>query len=165
MAGGRPADCLAETDRHRVFRAAIAGGRLYHFARFDNVDRLTCFDAQTGAELWKCEHPTEYEDMFGYNNGPRATPVIDGDRVYTFSAEGLLQCVRVADGKPVWRIDTMSDFRVVKEFFWRGQHAAGVGRLAYCERRRQPRGKPARRLQRERLMCDPTGPPSSRSTS
>src|SRR5688572_5560910 len=86
---------------------AIARGRLYHFARFGDADRLICFEAQSGAELWQCEHPTEYEDMLGYNNGPRATPVVDGERVYTYSAEGLLQCVRQADGQPVWRVDTM----------------------------------------------------------
>src|SRR5688572_2649649 len=44
---------------------AIARGRLYHFARFGDADRLICFEAQSGAELWQCEHPTEYEDMLG----------------------------------------------------------------------------------------------------
>jgi outer membrane protein assembly factor BamB len=55
--------------------------------------------------------------MLGYNNGPRATPVVDGPHVYTYSAEGILQCVRVADGEPVWRLDTMREFHVVKNFF------------------------------------------------
>jgi outer membrane protein assembly factor BamB len=96
---------------------AIAGGRLFHFARFANAARLTCLDAKTGGELWKCEHPSDYDDMLGYNNGPRATPVVDGPHVYTYSAEGILQCVRVADGKPVWRRDTMLDFHIVKNFF------------------------------------------------
>jgi outer membrane protein assembly factor BamB len=96
---------------------AIAAGRLFHFARLGNAARLTCFNAETGAELWTCEHPSDYEDMLGYNNGPRATPVIDGPHVYTYSAEGILQCVRVADGQPVWRRDTMGDFHVVKNFF------------------------------------------------
>ena len=96
---------------------AISDGRLFHFARFGDIARLTCFNAETGAELWTCDHPTDYEDLLGYNNGPRATPVVDGSRVFTYSAEGILQCVRVADGKPVWRIDTMKDFHVVKNFF------------------------------------------------
>jgi outer membrane protein assembly factor BamB len=96
---------------------AIAAGRLYHFARFGDNERLTCLNAETGDELWTCEHPTRYEDLLGYNNGPRATPVVDGEQVYTFGAEGVLQCVRVADGKPVWRADTMKDFHVVKNFF------------------------------------------------
>ena len=28
--------------------------------------------------------PTEYEDLYGYNNGPRCSPVVDGDRVYAY---------------------------------------------------------------------------------
>ena len=96
---------------------AIAKGRLFHFARFGNAARLTCFNAETGTELWTCDHATDYEDLLGYNNGPRATPVVDGPHVYTYSAEGILQCVRVADGERLWRVDTMHDFHVVKNFF------------------------------------------------
>ena len=96
---------------------AISDGRLFHFARFGNNARLTCLNAETGAELWTCDYPTDFEDMLGYNNGPRATPVVDGPFVYTFGAEGVLQCVRVADGQMVWRIDTTKEFDVVKNFF------------------------------------------------
>jgi outer membrane protein assembly factor BamB len=96
---------------------AIRDGRLFLFARFGNQARLTCLNAETGAELWTADHPTNYDDLLGYNNGPRATPVVDADRVYTFSADGILRCVRVADGKPLWQIDTMHDFHIVKNFF------------------------------------------------
>jgi len=96
---------------------AISDGRLFHFARFGDSARLTCLDAQTGAPRWTCDHPSDYEDLLGYNNGPRATPVVDGSRVYTYSAEGILQCVRVADGRRLWQVDTMDQFHVVKNFF------------------------------------------------
>jgi len=96
---------------------AISAGQLYHFGRFDDNARLTCLDAQSGKEVWKAEYATDYEDMLGYNNGPRATPVVDGNRIYTFGAEGVLQCVRAADGKTIWRKDTMRDYHVVKNFF------------------------------------------------
>lgn len=96
---------------------AIAGGRLFHFSRFEDNARLSCLDAFTGKSQWTCDYATNFEDMLGYNNGPRATPMVDGDRVYTFGAEGVLQCVQVADGKPVWRVDTTKEFHVVKNFF------------------------------------------------
>jgi outer membrane protein assembly factor BamB len=67
--------------------------------------------------------------MLGYNNGPRATPVVDGDNVYTFGAEGVLQCVRVTDGQMVWRIDTTKDFGVVKNFFGVGSTPLVYGEL------------------------------------
>ncbi len=96
---------------------AISDGRLFHFSRTGDLAQLKCFDAATGKEIWKCEYPTDFVDMLGYNNGPRATPMVDGPHVYTFGAEGVLQCVRIADGKPVWRIDTTKEFHVVKNFF------------------------------------------------
>jgi outer membrane protein assembly factor BamB len=96
---------------------AISDGRLFHFSRTKDNAQLKCLNAETGAEQWNCEYPTDFVDMLGYNNGPRATPVVDGPNVYTFGAEGVLQCVRIADGRPVWRIDTTKQFNVVKNFF------------------------------------------------
>ena len=96
---------------------AISGDRLFHFARYGDSERLTCFNAKTGEQIWTCEYPTDYTDLLGYNNGPRATPVVDGPNGFTYGAEGMLQCVHVADGKKVWRVDTTKDFHVVKNFF------------------------------------------------
>jgi outer membrane protein assembly factor BamB len=95
----------------------VSNGKLFHFDRFGDVARLTCRDALTGQELWTLDHPTEYDDLLGYNNGPRCTPVVNGEHVYTMSAEGILQCAKVADGNRVWQIDTMAMFGVVKNFF------------------------------------------------
>jgi outer membrane protein assembly factor BamB len=98
----------------------VAGGKLYHFDRFADAVRLTCRDAATGAEAWKVEFPTAYEDQYGYEPGPRACPVVDGDRVYIHGADGLLACVR--DGKAVWQVDTRTAYHVHPNFFG----AAGV---------------------------------------
>jgi outer membrane protein assembly factor BamB len=96
---------------------AISDGKLFHFARVGDSARLSCLNAETGAVVWECEHPTDFEDMLGYNNGPRATPVVDGGNVYTYGGEGVLQCVRITDGEPLWRVDTLKEFGVVKNFF------------------------------------------------
>lgn len=98
----------------------VAGGRLFHFDRFDNVVRLTCRDAATGAERWKAEFPTAYEDLYGYEPGPRACPVADGERVYVHGADGLLACVSAADGKEVWKLDTRAAYRFHQNFFGAG---------------------------------------------
>jgi outer membrane protein assembly factor BamB len=96
---------------------SVAGGRLFAFDRRGDSERLTCIDARTGRELWHTEYPTAYEDSFGYSNGPRSSPVVDGDRVYTFGAEGRLRCQRVVDGELVWEIDTNEKYGVIKNFF------------------------------------------------
>ncbi len=96
---------------------SVSRGRLFHFDRRADSARLTCYRAETGEPLWKFEYPTAYEDLYGYDNGPRCCPVVDGDRVYVYGAEGMLHCVRAADGALVWKVDTVREYGVVQNFF------------------------------------------------
>jgi outer membrane protein assembly factor BamB len=95
----------------------VAAGKLYHFDRFDDACRLTCRDAHTGKRLWEFDYPTTYQDYYGYDPGPRACPVVDGDRVYTYGPEGLLHCLRTEDGKEVWKVSTKAKFHFHQNFF------------------------------------------------
>src|SRR5262249_41152877 len=74
-------------------------------------------ESTTGKFLWKFEYPTAYADAYGYNNGPRCCPLVDGDRVYIHGAEGMIHCLRTRDGKLLWKCDTEADFHVVPNFF------------------------------------------------
>jgi hypothetical protein len=96
---------------------AISRGRLFLFDREKDKARLSCLKSETGELLWKFEYVTDYEDYYGYNTGPRCSPVIDDDRVYIFGSEGMLHCLRVVDGKLVWKVDTRSQFGVIQNFF------------------------------------------------
>jgi outer membrane protein assembly factor BamB len=104
----------------------VARGRLFHFDRFEDNNRLTCRNAETGERLWKFEYPTAYQDLYGYSPGPRACPVVDDDRVYVIGPEGMLHCVTVADGTPVWNVDTRKEYHVHQNFF-------GVGSVPVVE--------------------------------
>ena len=55
--------------------------------------------------------------MYGYSNGPRCSPVIDGNRVFIFGPEGMLHCLQVSDGTLLWKVDTTRQFGVVPNFF------------------------------------------------
>ena len=44
---------------------------------------------------------------------------IDGSRVLTLNADGLLTCRRLVDGRKVWQIDTAGDYHVGGELGWR----------------------------------------------
>lgn len=105
----------------------VAAGKLFHFDRPPDETgqpgpncRLTCRDALTGKFLWKFEYPTDYEDRYNYESGPRACPVVDGDRVYIHGPEGMLVCVKVEDGKEVWRCDTRAKYHFQQNFFGAG---------------------------------------------
>ncbi len=95
----------------------VADGRVYIFARYGDMARLSCLESETGEEVWQYEYPTDYEDMYGYNNGPRCCPVVDEDRVYILGAEGMLHCVSTQTGKRVWKVATFAKFNVVQNFF------------------------------------------------
>ena len=95
----------------------ISRGRLFQFSRYRDENRLTCMHSETGEELWRFEYPTDYQDLYGYDNGPRCSPVVDDDRVYIFGAEGMLHCLRVVDGEPLWKIDTAAKYGVIQNFF------------------------------------------------
>lgn len=96
---------------------AAVGDRLFFFDRVGDRARLSCLDAETGEEIWRSEYPTAYDDLYGFGDGPRASPVVDGARVYTFGAEGRLRCHDTATGRVLWEIDTAARFGVVQNFF------------------------------------------------
>lgn len=108
---------------------SVAGGCYYQFDRDGDQVQLLCLDARTGALIWQFRHATDYEDMLGYNNGPRCSPVVDGDRVYLFGADGMLFCVRTSDGTLVWKVDTARRFGVVQNFFGVGSTPVVEGDL------------------------------------
>lgn len=74
------------------------------------LERVLCFDLQTGKELWTFEYDQPYGDL-DYGNGPRAAPTIHGDIVLTLGALGRLNCLSVADGAVVWSHDLVKDFK------------------------------------------------------
>ena len=120
----------------------IADGRLFMFARHGDMARLTCMESDTGTELWRFEYPTDYEDMYGYNNGPRSCPVIDGDRVYIFGVQGKLHCLSVSDGTLLWKVDTAVHFNVVQNFFGTASTPIVEGDLLLAQIGGSPPGTP-----------------------
>lgn len=95
----------------------IADGRLYQFDRFGTLERLTCFEAETARELWRWESQVRYDDMYGYNNGPRCSPLVDGDSVYVYGVTGQLSCIDKSTAKLRWTKDLNKTYGVVPNFF------------------------------------------------
>ncbi len=108
---------------------SIQAGKLYQADRLADDVQLTCLDAGTGAELWRFEYPSDYQDMYGYNGGPRCSPVLDDDRVYLYGAGGKLHCVNATDGRLVWQVNTAERFGVIQNFFGVGSTPVVEGRL------------------------------------
>ncbi|MCC6493592.1 MAG: PQQ-binding-like beta-propeller repeat protein [Pirellulales bacterium] len=140
---GRPPRVVWQCELGESYSSpSISRGRLFHFDRHGDQHRLTCRRSETGEELWRHELAADFTDMLGYNNGPRATPVADGGRVYVMSPEGRLHCVRIADGKKQWAIDTQRQFGVVKNFFGVGSTPIVWGDLLIANIGGSPAGSP-----------------------
>src|SRR5690242_284221 len=52
---------------------AILGDRLVYVHRVNDQEIVECLHAQTGANNWQFRYPTDFEDRYGYNNGPRSS--------------------------------------------------------------------------------------------
>ena len=97
----------------------VADGRVYvsdwqedpESRTMDGAERLLALDEETGEVLWTREWPTTYRMlMASYAVGPRATPTVDGDRVYVVGASGMLLCLDVETGEVVWQKDYIADY-------------------------------------------------------
>lgn len=73
------------------------------------VERALCLDEKTGKILWRTEWPAAYAGI-SYETGPRATPTVDGDRVYVLGARGLMNCLEAKTGRVVWKKDFVTDY-------------------------------------------------------
>jgi outer membrane protein assembly factor BamB len=99
---------------------AAVQNRVLLFHRVGNEEVLESLDAKTGASMWRYAYPTTYRDDFGFDEGPRAVPVVADGIVYTFGAQGQLHAVDLAKGTRVWSEDTMKRFNVPKAYFGAG---------------------------------------------
>ena len=94
---------------------AVAAGRVYltDFERSSankGTERALALDEKTGKVLWTREWAANYQGI-SYGIGPRATPTVDGDRVYVVGASGILLCLRASTGEVVWQKNYVEDFR------------------------------------------------------
>ena len=96
---------------------AILGDRLVYVHRVGDEEVVECLHAETGESRWQFRYPTSFEDRYGYNNGPRSSPVIDGNRVYTLGAQGQLHCFEIGTGALVWRRHINAEYKVPQDFF------------------------------------------------
>ncbi len=96
---------------------SVVNNQVYQFDRYGDSERLTVYDATTGKESWRWEYEVQYSDTFGYNNGPRCSPIIDGDSVYLYGVAGQLSCVSIESKQAIWSKNLNELYGVVPNFF------------------------------------------------
>jgi outer membrane protein assembly factor BamB len=104
---------------------AVSGGKLFVMDRekaeidpkapppkgtLPGNERIVCLRATDGTVLWQHSYDCPYVNV-SYPTGPRTTPVIDADRVFTLGAMGDLLCLNAADGKVIWSKNFVTDYK------------------------------------------------------
>ncbi|HEX4131579.1 MAG TPA: PQQ-binding-like beta-propeller repeat protein [Pirellulales bacterium] len=91
----------------------VAAGRLVVSDRQGDRERVLAFDAENGRELWVREHPIDFETHAvgrRHGNGPKATAVLDAERVYCLGIAGWLECLDARDGHTIWQVSLPAEF-------------------------------------------------------
>ena len=96
---------------------SIRGELLVLHHRVANEEVVEAFLAANAKPVWRHAYPSRFVDPFGYNNGPRCTPLLTESRCYTLGAEGKLACLDLKSGKLIWERDTAKDWNVPEAFF------------------------------------------------
>lgn len=114
----------------------VKGDRAYTMG-WDGVnDTVFCLDVNTGKILWKRSYPCRTIKQWP---GPRATPTVDGEVVYTLGQHGQLRAWATSNGKPIWSVNLPESYNPDGDygFSWspliEGEHlllAAGTKGLA-----------------------------------
>ena len=76
------------------------------------AERVLCLAEDTGRILWSQEYACPYRSVAIYAIGPRTTPTVDGNRVYTLGAEGDLFCLETETGQVVWHRNVRDAYQV-----------------------------------------------------
>ncbi|MBK5295473.1 MAG: PQQ-like beta-propeller repeat protein [Acidobacteriia bacterium] len=86
----------------------IAEGMAFTIEQRRNQEVVAAYEVPTGREKWTNAWTANFQEGMG-GDGPRATPVWDGGRVYAQGAEGELRCIDATSGKTIWNVNILRD--------------------------------------------------------
>ena len=92
----------------------VAAGRVYltdRQAQPKQVERILCFDANTGRPLWTHSYPAVYARV-GYPAGPRASVSVHDGRAYALGTLAHFHCLDAATGRVLWKRNLGREYAV-----------------------------------------------------
>jgi outer membrane protein assembly factor BamB len=98
--------------RHRVGPSwssmTIVDGHLITQEQRGDQETVACYDVATGDELWAHNEKARFSESLS-GDGPRATPSFCNNRLFSYGATGLLNCLSPSDGHVLWSKDVLKE--------------------------------------------------------
>jgi len=99
---------------------AIVGDYCVIFHALDKKETIECLHRETGRRFWIKDYPFEYQDRYGFGNGPRSSPVIADNVVVTLGVTSMLHAYDLKTGAELWQKDLRKTYNVPQDFFGAG---------------------------------------------
>lgn len=87
---------------------AVVGERIYVQGTRGQASVIYSLNRTDGKTIWSAALGPKGSE--GRGNGPRSTPVVDGERVYVMTENGDLACLRASDGGRIWSKNILREF-------------------------------------------------------
>src|SRR5262249_24402474 len=93
-----------------VASVAVAGGRVYTLGYHRDDEFVHALDELTGRKVWAVRIGPALKETSVMRWLSQRTPTVDDDRLFACTTRGDLVCLKVADGKELWRKSFPKDF-------------------------------------------------------
>ena len=97
---------------------SVQNNRLYTMDSDSSAESVLCLNASSGELLWRQNIGPQYKNSYG--DGPRATPTLEGDRLYALGAQGKLLAANSETGELIWQVDLTERFTFKPPQYWWG---------------------------------------------